>query len=341
MKQIFTLLAFFLCGVLGYSQTVMTITVGGSSYDVPTTTTVSVNGAFDYAGATTLVFTVYIESDGATVVPTTLSKIYLQKSSDLADVFTYDITAADLLALGGGKLSKTFTIYTVGDATTGDFQVPIGDALTVMYDASGNDKDFTDTDDRLFKDNSVLPVEISSFTGRYSPKGMAVLNWTTESELNNDFFTVERSFDGRDFEAVEKIAGAGTSLESQTYQFLDHTAVSLAKSNTVYYRLKQTDFDGAFSHSDLISVELDRKDVLEVNSFVNESTGIDLYYSVPQNSKVVVSIFTTSGQQIKKETYNVEAGNNLYQADISNLPSGMYILSLQNGESILNQKFVK
>ncbi|MCP3931185.1 MAG: T9SS type A sorting domain-containing protein [Bacteroidetes bacterium] len=228
-----------------------------------------------------------------------------------------------------------------GTLTTNNSAVPTADGVLDMQLGDLVGVGYPTGSPTVTDFGTALPVELSSFTGRYSPKGMAVLNWTTESELNNDFFTVERSFDGRDFEAIEKIAGAGTSLESQTYQFLDHTAVSLAKSNTVYYRLKQTDFDGAFSHSDLISVELDRKDVLEVNSFVNESTGIDLYYSVPQNSKVVVSIFTTSGQQIKKETYNVEAGNNLYQADISNLPSGMYILSLQNGESILNQKFVK
>ncbi len=326
MKQIFTLLAFLLCGVLGYSQP-MTVTIGSTNWVVNDNTAIDMGSGVDYAGATSLTVTLTVSGGDYSNPPKfTLFNGTPAEAQDVSGT------------VKGGGLVYEATV-TIATDLSGDIQVDIGGFFSVRYDENAND--MLDGSDRQVYTSNVLPVEISSFTGRYSPKGMAVLNWTTESELNNDFFTVERSFDGRDFEAVEKIAGAGTSLESQTYQFLDHTAVSLAKSNTVYYRLKQTDFDGAFSHSDLISVELDRKDVLEVNSFVNESTGIDLYYSVPQNSKVVVSIFTTSGQQIKKETYNVEAGNNLYQADISNLPSGMYILSLQNGESILNQKFVK
>ncbi len=95
-----------------------------------------------------------------------------------------------------------------------------------------------------------LPVELVSFTAQ--AKGADVeLEWITASEENNDYFTIEYSTDGRNFEALGKVSGQGTTLERTSYDFLHENVFP----GMHYYRLMQTDYDGGFSYSDVVSVK--------------------------------------------------------------------------------------
>ncbi|MCB0642549.1 MAG: hypothetical protein KDC44_12960, partial [Phaeodactylibacter sp.] len=107
-----------------------------------------------------------------------------------------------------------------------------------------------------------VPVELRSFTGQTLEEGV-LLKWITETETDNDFFSLERSFDGQSFTPISILAGAGTSLTPIEYAFLDREVLELGQ-NTVYYRLKQTDFDGAESFSEIIIVRLQGIVTLEV-----------------------------------------------------------------------------
>jgi hypothetical protein len=97
---------------------------------------------------------------------------------------------------------------------------------------------------------SPLPIELVNFSitkiGRVN-----YINWNTVSEINNDYFTVERTTDGVGFESIVKIDAAGNSNQMKTYQFED----SDFSPGINYYRLKQTDFDGKFTYSELISID--------------------------------------------------------------------------------------
>jgi hypothetical protein len=95
-----------------------------------------------------------------------------------------------------------------------------------------------------------LPVEILSFEGRLA-EGTVHLNWKTAMEKNNDHFTVERSIDGETFESIEIVKGAGNSSEINSYSSQDDSP----PNGRIYYRLKQTDFDGGHSFSKLVSIE--------------------------------------------------------------------------------------
>ncbi|MDG1476444.1 MAG: GEVED domain-containing protein, partial [Vicingaceae bacterium] len=90
-----------------------------------------------------------------------------------------------------------------------------------------------------------LPIELIAFNADCNKK--IELNWTTASEINNDYFTVERSLNGVDFEALTVISGAGNSNDIKKYSWIDESN----SSEVSYYRLKQTDFDGVVSYSDL------------------------------------------------------------------------------------------
>lgn len=95
-----------------------------------------------------------------------------------------------------------------------------------------------------------LPIELISFIGkRYANVNRLV--WEVASELNNDYFTIERSTDGTIWREIGQIDGAGTSQEQRKYSFIDETF----EARTNYYRLKQTDFDGAYEYSKVIYVD--------------------------------------------------------------------------------------
>ena len=89
----------------------------------------------------------------------------------------------------------------------------------------------------------ILPIELIAFHGVADKAGIDIY-WSTAAEINNDFFTIERSRDGINWEVIHFTKGAGNSSEIMEYAFVDFEP----PIGLVYYRLKQTDFDGAFSY---------------------------------------------------------------------------------------------
>ena len=99
-------------------------------------------------------------------------------------------------------------------------------------------------------DPVALPITLLSFTGHNTVDGNSI-QWQTASEHNNDYFNIEKTSDGETFENIGYIKGAGNSTYPTTYLFTDYNS----NRDINYYRLKQTDFDGKFTYSDLISID--------------------------------------------------------------------------------------
>jgi len=97
---------------------------------------------------------------------------------------------------------------------------------------------------------NVLPIELVSFTGE-KKDNRNILNWTTASEINNAYFTVEKSYNGIDFEWVGTQEGSSPSTQIINYSLSDYNILETLN----YYRLKQTDFDGKFEYSKTISID--------------------------------------------------------------------------------------
>lgn len=95
-----------------------------------------------------------------------------------------------------------------------------------------------------------LPIELTSLTGQMED-GNARVSWTTQTETNNHFFSVERSTDGKNFRVVGDVEGSGTTSMPVSYEFIDQ----LPPIGILYYRLRQVDYDGAYSYSDVIRVD--------------------------------------------------------------------------------------
>jgi len=157
-----------------------------------------------------------------------------------------------------------------------------------------------------------LPVELTRFTATALPKQRALLNWTTQTETANSHFVVERSTDGRAFEVLGEIAGAGDSFEEQSYFFTDEFALS----GTNYYRLRQVDLDGTETLSEVREVTISALDQLSV--FPNPATD---QLSVKGFTSGPVRVLDLQGRTVISQ--NISAFETL---KISELPSGIYLL---------------
>lgn len=121
----------------------------------------------------------------------------------------------------------------------------------VSVNSSGGSVFYYDIDYFNITCTSALPIELLYFTGEKNSCGSNILSWATATEQNNDKFEIERSIDGVDFVKIGTLKGAGNSTQKLTYNFVDNTV----NPSINYYRLKQIDFDGSFSYSNLISID--------------------------------------------------------------------------------------
>jgi len=179
-----------------------------------------------------------------------------------------------------------------------------------------------------------LPVGITHFTAEASGPNVNVL-WITESEVNNDYFTVERSKDGHNFEVVTNMPGAGNSSIQRNYSTIDNKPYE----GLSYYRLKQTDFNGDFEYSDIQSVEF-HTPLGGFDLYPNPTSGTEVYLQGRTDQLQAYRLFGPDGKMLLERRTN---GEPFYGMEIEklNLPAGMYVFEFirLNGES-LREKLV-
>ncbi len=148
--------------------------------------------------------------------------------------------------IGSGVALSGNNIYLTGRNTgTGDFDP--GASLLTLTSIGGNDAFVA----RLSIPSS-LPITLSAFTAREVNNTVVQCDWTTSAEINNDFFTIERSKDATTFDSIGMLDGAGNSTSDLFYHFVDENPLM----GIAYYRLKQTDFDGHFTYSDTVTARI-------------------------------------------------------------------------------------
>lgn len=182
---------------------------------------------------------------------------------------------------------------------------------------------------------ATLPIDLSRFDANIAQNNVN-LSWETLTESNNQKFIIERSFNGKDFSAIGELAGAGTSIATNNYNFEDRTATA-STQKTAYYRLKNVAFDGREGVSQQIVVKL--SNVSNVITNVNPSKS-NLTFSSDENNEVTISIFNLNGQVISSTSFAAEKGSNQANIDFSNLEKGLYIVNLKTATSSVNRKFV-
>jgi hypothetical protein len=182
---------------------------------------------------------------------------------------------------------------------------------------------------------STLPVKMINFSG-VSDHNNVYLTWTTATEVNNKGFDVERSADGKTFTKVDFVKGAGNSNQLNRYAITDAGAFDKNNVHVLYYRLKQTDFDGKFAYTNAISVsnEANPSGAISAspNPFINE---LNLSLVAGDHGLADVIITDMQGREIATKTLTYQKGLNVYPVtELNNANNGVYFVKvIMNGES--------
>jgi len=179
-------------------------------------------------------------------------------------------------------------------------------------------------------DAVALPIELADFNVQCTTGNVEVA-WTTITETNNDFFTVERSEDAINWEIAQTINGAGKSSKTLRYTFTDPQAYG----GTSYYRLKQTDFDGKFKYSAVAPVKKCTGNLIkgDVIVYPNPSTGtFNFLFNGDEEQVSSVDVFDVLGENVfHAEDYSTGI-------DLSNRPNGTYFVNFVLPSQTISKK---
>lgn len=177
-----------------------------------------------------------------------------------------------------------------------------------------------------------LPIELTNFIA-YVQNSWVNLEWQTASEINNDYFTVEKSKTAIDWIIITKVNGAGNSSNTLSYSTTDQTPYN----GISYYRLKQTDFDGKYSYSQIRAV-----------NFNDEKTDDIRVYPNPVTDELIIEITGNSKKEVNFEIIT-STGAVVYQASVkqkttvqtSGFASGTYVIRFEKGNIYDFKKVIK
>ncbi len=164
-----------------------------------------------------------------------------------------------------------------------------------------------------------LPIQLLSFDVELAKGGVAA-NWRTSAEINNDYFTLERSLDGEKFVEAARVPGAGNSTDVRSYGVFDYPRAKGA----IYYRLKQTDFDGKASWSDVRKVNLPEIPFY-VSVYPNPVDSDEFHIELPMDTpEASVTILNASGQLIHSGITHQPTS----KWNVQDLPAGIYFVKV-------------
>ena len=172
---------------------------------------------------------------------------------------------------------------------------------------------------------SALPVDLTGFDGWWNQnKDVNELAWETASELNSDYFDVQRSFKGSAYRSIGQVKSADNSNSAKSYGLIDNDI----KVNGIYsYRLRQVDIDGKETISKVVNVVVERQSERSVSLYPNPATQmVTIELSAQEGSKVSGNIFDNTGRLIMSGVFDevIQSTNNSYQIDIATLKPGVY-----------------
>jgi photosystem II stability/assembly factor-like uncharacterized protein len=186
-----------------------------------------------------------------------------------------------------------------------------------------------------------IPVELASFNASIVGDNV-ILNWVTATELNNQGFEVERSFDNQNFKEIGFVPGYGTTTENKFYSF----SINILPSQKEYFRLKQVDFDGTFEYSSTVEVEGTAPTEFSLkqnypNPF-NPTTKIG--FTLPAESNVKIVVYNLIGQKVAEIVNSkYSAGSHSVDFNASTLSSGIYLYKIEAGSftSVKKMQLIK
>jgi hypothetical protein len=286
-------------------------------------------------------------------------------SLNLIDSITYMMivktTAIPTTTINGSPISSSgFSPISSSSYSQGLITIPIGVYLNftssdvMMVYKNGVDLDYASywqvarnmgrlnnpANSNFYPDTTIcaiiLPIELIFFTG-VGYENYNTLHWETATEINNDYFQIEKSENGSTWKMMERLQGAGNSSVGLTYFTTDEEPYSIT-----YYRLKQVDFNGKFSYSDLIAISQQAiVDVLDI--YPNPtSAGFNFAFSNVEtfSKKLTVTMYDAIGKIILTKSYNTHEEKSSLHFETMNVPNGLYHTVFSNGEKQISKRII-
>ena len=280
------------------------VPAGGDTLDIPSNRTVNVDAVVTITG---LPVFLYIHG---TLVFQTGKKLVLPCNS-----YVYVYPGGHLDPGSGGGNSNYIEICTavVWNAAAGPVTGPAGFG------------------------NPPLPIELTNFNAKYN-SGKVYLDWTTATEINNDYFLVQRSSDNIYYTNIDQVEGSGNSSQTHFYYDMD----SKPMNGINYYRLCQVDYDGTRTYSYPRAIRTNGK--ADVVLFPNPATteNISILFTGNRNENYTLEIRDLTGKLvISKENQVLESGINKLNLDRGSfLAQGTYFVSILIGDDVYHQKMI-
>ncbi|MFN8154986.1 MAG: T9SS type A sorting domain-containing protein [Bacteroidia bacterium] len=187
-----------------------------------------------------------------------------------------------------------------------------------------------------------LPVKLTRFDVKES-KGQAVINWSTASEVNNDYFMVQKSTNGQDFTDLKKVNGAGTSNTVHNYSVTDPQPAQ----GINYYRLRQVDMNGQTEIFGPKSVTIGSKTSTSSFSHLTASpnpfqSNLSIQFESAREGTTTMQIYNAAGKEIYTGSLEVTAGNNnIYLPLADKMRPGSYIIRIGEGTDAVKVNVIK
>jgi hypothetical protein len=189
---------------------------------------------------------------------------------------------------------------------------------------------------------NALPVKWLSIKAVKTDYGYHDISWETASEINNDYFIVQYSSNGSDFNDLGRLSSGKFPMQKQFYSFKDEANFGASNS---FYRIKQVDYDGLESFSKI--VQLENEDITQ-NLEISMSNPFSTYPLIWINQAAIgtentVNVYSLSGEKLLQKTIIMSAINEQFELkEMENLNSGIYLVEVENnGMSVYRDKLIK
>lgn len=244
-------------------------------------------------------------------------------------------------ATAGGKfvtlIHNENTVNGYFDFVIPGFGSPM-DPVSKFYGANFNNSDPSNS---FVTTEFVLPIKLRNFTvGKFGNERVSDLRWSSSSEINSDYFDVERSEDGFNFISIGQQDATGNSSTEQNYAMLDRSLPnSRGTQDVFYYRLKMVDLDGKYEYSDVRSIRFDNENNIDVVAYPNPTSGkLFVNISTPDYDETLSTnafIYDLSGKLVNKSAVSTKG---ITEINLDNMTNGAYnIIISHNGTSYQNR----
>lgn len=176
------------------------------------------------------------------------------------------------------------------------------------------------------------PVTFTGYNVTCGDRG-TLITWTTGSEVNSSHYEIERSTDGTNWVRIDNVRGAGNSTTTRNYQYLD------LQGGDAFYRIKQVDLDGRYVHTAVKRVSCNSRNITVALFPVPTPNILNIAVRSDKMIRTDLQVIDMSGRIVKRQSVVINNGNTNLTLDLSNLPSGEYLLTGSDQTLPLNKKF--